>query len=104
MRHSKAKSRSRAPGAGTDAALSAALADYDSTGTRCPFKVRPFTSRPIAVDNPQFEGEMIPQPYTVFGGDAGNASEVEVDWIMSAAPTRNTTPDANGTQSQAQAA
>src|ERR1700729_3459260 len=86
---------------GTDAALSAALEDYDSSGTRCEFKVGPFSARAIAGDNPQFEGDMIPQPYTVFGGDAGNASEVEIDWIMSAAPTRNTTPDAgNGAQAE----
>lgn len=80
---------------GTDDALTGALDAYDADGTLCVFKVRPLTGQPIGVDNPQFEGQMIPQPYTVFGGDAGQHSEVDLDWIMRGAPTRNVTP-ANG--------
>jgi hypothetical protein len=77
------------PGA-TDATLSAALAAYASGGTPVPFKVRPFASRVVSATNPQFSGLMIPQPYTIFGGAAGAASEVDIDWIMTAPPTRST--------------
>jgi len=77
------------PGA-TDATLSAALASYASSGAPVPFKVRPFASRVVSATNPQFSGLMIPQPYTIFGGAAGAASEVDIDWIMTAPPTRST--------------
>jgi hypothetical protein len=77
------------PGA-TDATLSAALANYQSSGTPVPFKVRPYASRAVSTTNPQFSGFAIPQPYTIFGGAAGAASEVDIDWIMTAPPTRST--------------
>jgi hypothetical protein len=78
------------PGA-TDATLSAALANYQSSGTPMPFKVRPYASRPVSVTNPQYSGSAIPQPYTVFGGAAGAASEVDIDWIMTGVWTKTTT-------------
>jgi len=77
------------PGA-TNATLSAAVANYAASGTPMPFKVRPFASRTVSTTNPQFSGFAIPQPYTVFGGDAGAASEVDIDWIMTAPPTTST--------------
>lgn len=77
------------PGA-TDATLNAALNAYTSSGTPCAFKVRPYGSRVLSTTNPQFSGLMIPQPYTIFGGVAGAASEVDIDWIMTAPPTRLT--------------
>ena len=89
--HFKAKFVQSFGTGGTDAALNSALTAYESAGTACPFKVRPFAGRTISVTNPSFEGTMIPQPYTIFGGDAGTASEVDIDWIMEEAPTRNTT-------------
>jgi hypothetical protein len=86
--HFKAKFVQSFDTGATDDTLSAALDDYNSAGTACPFKVRPYASRAVGPTNPSFEGNMIPQPYTLFGGDAGAASEVEIDWIMTAAPTR----------------
>lgn len=77
------------PGA-TDATLTTALNNYTASGTPVPFKVRPYASRVVSATNPQFSGFAIPQPYTIFGGDAGAASEVDLDWIMTAAPTRST--------------
>ena len=78
------------PGA-TDATLSAALANYQSSGTPMPFKVRPYASRPVSVTNPQYSGFAIPQPYNVFGGAAGTASEVDIDWILTGVWTKSTT-------------
>ena len=74
----------------TDDILSAAVLAYQTDGTTLPFKVRPRAAVPASATNPQFEGELIPQEYTVFGGDAGNASEVDIDWTMTGPPTRNT--------------
>ena len=74
----------------TDATLQAALTAYQTAGTLCPFKVRPYKARPVGPENPSFEGNAIPQPYELFGGTAGAASEVDIDWIMDAAPTRVT--------------
>jgi hypothetical protein len=90
--HFKAKFVQSFGDGGTDDALNGALEAYQSAGTECDFKVRPFTARPISDTNPEFSGSMIPQPYTVFGGDAGTASEVDIDWIMTDAPARTIVP------------
>ncbi len=74
----------------TDEILSGALDAYNSAGTPMAFKVRPYASRPVGPTNPEYSGECIPQPYTLFGGDAGTASEVDIDWIMTAPPTKDT--------------
>jgi len=75
----------------TDATLSAAIQAYITAGTPCPFRVRPYKSRAVGVTNPMFTGNAIPQAYTYFGGDAGSASEVDIDWIMTAPPAKVTT-------------
>lgn len=92
--HFKAKFVQSFGDGGTDDALNGALEAYQTAGTKCDFKVRPWAGRAISDTNPQFSGQMVPQPYTVFGGDAGNPSEVDIDWIMSAAPARTITPGA----------
>lgn len=102
--HFKAKFIQSFGDGGTDDALAGALEAYNADGTLCDFRVRPITSRPISTDNPQFEGTMIPQPYTIFGGDAGKASEVDLDWIMTSAPTRSVTPPAGNGVAAEQAA
>jgi hypothetical protein len=73
----------------TDSVLSAALAAYQASATPMTYKVRPKSSQPVGSTNPEFAGVVIPQPYTIFGGDAGTASEVDIDWNMTAPPTRN---------------
>jgi hypothetical protein len=74
----------------TDEILAKAVEDYQADGTLCEFKVRPYSARPVSVTNPSIEGVAIPQEYTLFGGDAGAASTVEVDWVLDEAPTRVT--------------
>ena len=81
----------------TDDILSGAVAAYQTDGTTLSFKVRPHASSVSSPTNPSFEGELIPQPYTVFGGAAGAQSEIDIDWTMTDAPARNTT----GTTTQA---
>jgi hypothetical protein len=86
--HFKAKLLQSFDTGATDDTLYGALQAYATDGTAVDFKVRPYAGRAIGPTNPQFEGEMIPQPYTLFGGDAGTASEVDIDWIMTAEPTK----------------
>jgi hypothetical protein len=73
----------------TDSVLSAALAAYQANATPMAYKVRPKSSQVASPTNPEFAGLVIPQPYTIFGGDAGTASEVDIDFNMTAPPTRN---------------
>jgi hypothetical protein len=74
----------------TDDTLTAALDAYATAQTPCPFKVRPYKGSPASPTNPSFEGTAIPQPYALFGGAAGTASEVDIDWIMTGPPTKVT--------------
>lgn len=75
---------------GTDDTLSKALAAYLADGTRCPFKVRPYSSRPVSATNPEFSGELVPDYYQPFGGDAGAESTVEIDWSFEGPPEKDT--------------
>jgi hypothetical protein len=88
--HFKAKLAQSFDTGATDATLYGALQAYQTAGTLCPFKVRPYKSRAVGPTNPSFEGNAIPQPYELFGGSAGEASEVDLDWIMSAPPSKVT--------------
>lgn len=74
---------------GTDDALSEGLAAYLADGTKLAYKVRPYASRPVSPTNPEFYGELIPDYYQPFGGDAGSESTVEIDWTMDGAPQRD---------------
>jgi hypothetical protein len=88
--HLKAKLAQDFTAASTDATLQAAITAYQTAGTLCPFRVRPYKSRPVGPTNPFFTGNAIPQPVALFGGAAGNPSEVDLDWILDAPPTRAT--------------
>jgi hypothetical protein len=88
--HFRAKLAQDFSAGSTDATLTAALAAYQSAGTPVTFRVRPRKSTAVSVTNPSFEGSAVPQPYEYFGGAAGAASEVDLDWIMTGPPTRVT--------------
>src|SRR5215471_2312578 len=89
--HFKAKLAQSFDTGGTDETLQAALDAFAADGSAVAFKVRPYKSRPISATNPSIEGNAIPQPYTIFGGAAGDVSEVDIDWILNAPPTRDIT-------------
>jgi hypothetical protein len=76
----------------TDETLQTVLDAYKTSGAACPFRVRPYKSRAVSTTNPNITGNAIPQDYAIFGGDAGAASEVDIDWILTAPPGRETTP------------
>lgn len=90
--HFKAKLAQSFDAGATHETLKAALAAYAADGSPVVFRTRAYASRPVSATNPSFESEAIPQPYTVFGGAAGSASEVDIDWIMTGPPSEVTTP------------
>lgn len=89
--HFKAKLAQDFSTGSTHATLLAALSAYATAGTPVGIRTRAYKSRVVSVTNPSFEGNVIPQPYEYFGGTAGSASEVDLDWIFLAAPTIVTT-------------
>ena len=50
----------------------------------------PGSGRCRRTPTPVSRGFMVPQPYTYMGGDAGALSEVDIDWIMTQAPSKDT--------------
>jgi hypothetical protein len=67
--------------------LAAAVAAYQASGTPAAFKARPYSSRVASASNPIISGYAIPQPFDYIVGDAGAASEVQIDWICTGPPT-----------------
>ena len=74
----------------TDSVLYAAVQAYQTSGTYAQFKVRGKSSVPVSATNPVYSGFMVPQPYRYIGGDAGALSEVDIDWILTAPPNKDT--------------
>jgi hypothetical protein len=70
--------------------LSAALTAYQTAGTPVSWSARPYSSQVASATNPIVSGLAIPQPFMQFGGDAGAASEIAIDWNLTAPPTVNT--------------
>lgn len=78
---------------GTNAVLTAAVAG----AVAVPFTVVPSSSKPVSATNPQYYGNVIPQPFTPLAGDVGDASSFDLEWSISGwqlVPTTTTTPTA----------
>jgi hypothetical protein len=77
---------------GTNEVLTAAVAGR----VPVPFTVVPNSNQPISDTNPEFTGDLIPQPFTPLSGDIGDASSVDLEWSISGwldVPTTNIVPD-----------
>jgi hypothetical protein len=74
----------------TDATLYAAVQNYQNTGAPSTFKLRPHASTIASATNPVYSGQVIPSPYRYIGGDAGALSEVDIDWVMTGPPNKDT--------------
>ncbi len=72
----------------TEEVLSAAVA----LGTPTPFEIVGYKGQPVSATNPAWTGEVIPQPYAPINGDAGEASEVELEWSLNGPPVKVVTP------------
>jgi hypothetical protein len=66
--------------------LNAAYQAYVASGTPAAFKARPYSSRVASANNPIISGFAIPQPFDIINGDAGAASQVQIDWNLTQAP------------------
>jgi hypothetical protein len=81
--------------AGTNETLTAAV----EGGVPVPFTVAP-SSDPISATNPEYSGEVIPQPFAPISGDVGDASSIDLEWSIQGwgnVPTTNIVPEALGT-------
>ena len=63
--------------AGTNETLTAAV----EAGVPVPFTVTP-SSDVVSATNPEYSGELIPQPFTPLAGDVGDASSVDLEWSI----------------------
>jgi hypothetical protein len=72
------------------ATLNSAVTNYQTSQTPVNFKARPYASTVTSAVNPQISGMVIPQPFTFMGGDAGAASECQIDWNLTGPPTIDT--------------
>jgi hypothetical protein len=61
---------------GTWDVLSAAV----KAGTNATFSLRAYRDQAVSATNPEWFGEVIPRPFTVLQGTAGEPSEVELEW------------------------
>ena len=73
---------------GTEEVLSALV----TAGDPCAFEVSAYRSQAISATNPAWTGTVIPQPYAPLSGDAGDGSEVSLEWSLVGTPTKKTIP------------
>jgi hypothetical protein len=67
--------------------LRAAYDAYLASGAPAAWKARPYSSRIASANNPIIAGFAIPQPFDIISGDAGAASQIQIDWNCTQEPT-----------------
>ncbi len=72
----------------TEEVLSTALESGGPVG----FEVMGYRDQPVSELNPMWSGQVIPKPYSPINGDAGDASIVELEWSLVAAPVKSIVP------------
>lgn len=76
---------------GTNAVLTAAVA----AAVPVDFTVLPNSNEPVSATNPEYFGQLIPQPFTPLSGDVGDASSFDLEWSITGwvlVPTTNIVP------------
>jgi hypothetical protein len=63
---------------GTNEVLTAAVAG----GVPVPFTVIPSAGNPVSATNPEYTGDVIPQPFAPLAGDVGDSSSVDLEWSI----------------------
>lgn len=48
-----------------------------------PFTVVPRSGTPVSATNPEYTGDLVPQPFTPISGDIGDASSFDLEWSIS---------------------
>jgi hypothetical protein len=74
----------------TEDTLSAAV----ESGAPVAYEVMGYRDQPVSASNPVWSGLAIPQPYSPINGDAGDASEIDLEWSLVGEPTKSITPGA----------
>lgn len=72
----------------TEEVLSTALDSGGAVG----FELMGRRDDPVSATNPVWTGQVLPQPYSPINGDAGEASTVEIEWSLVAAPVKSIVP------------
>jgi hypothetical protein len=72
---------------GTDETLQAAV----TGGVPVEAIVIPNGSGTVSATNPAITGMVIPKPFAIVNGDAGEASEIDLEWSYTAEPVRSPT-------------
>lgn len=72
----------------TEEVLSTALASGGPVG----FELLGRRDDAVSATNPMWSGQVIPQAYSPINGDAGEASTVELEWSLVAAPVKTIIP------------
>src|SRR5262245_21054369 len=68
------------------------LSEVVEAGVPVPFSVIGYRDQAVSAANPEWSGEVIPQPYSPINGDAGDASTIDLEWSIVGEPTKSTTP------------
>lgn len=79
--------------AATNEVLTAAV----EGGIPVPFTVLPNSNAPVSATNPEYTGDVIPQPFTPLSGDVGDASSFDLEWSIvgwTTVPLTNIVPGA----------
>ena len=63
---------------GTNAVLTTAV----ESGAPVDFTVLPNSNLPVSATNPEYSGQLIPQPFTPLSGDVGDASSFDLEWSI----------------------
>ena len=66
----------------------------DAAPTPCAFVISADRNNPISATNPGWSGTVMPAPYSPLNGDAGDPSEISLEWSLTAPPVKLTTPPA----------
>ena len=56
------------------------------------FSIVGYRDKPVSATNPQWTGEVIPQPYSPINGDAGDVSTIELEWSVVGVPVKEIAP------------
>lgn len=63
---------------GTNTVLTEAVAG----AVAVPFTVLADSTKPVSATNPEFTGEVVPQPFAPLSGDVGDASSFDLEWSI----------------------
>lgn len=61
-------------------------------GVPVAFEIVPYKSRPVSATNPSWSGMVVPKPYAPINGDAGAESTIDLEWSLTAPPTKSIVP------------